>query len=450
MNTQKKKSPFVHSNVKLFVAFRLFFNSRFYYPVFSILFLDFGLTLSQFAVLNSVWAATIVVCEVPSGALADIVGRRNLLVFSAILMVSEMALLAFAPRGDANLLFLFFLANRILSGMAEASASGADEALAYDTLVRDGDVRDWGIVLEKQMLARSVGFIFAMIVGAAVYDPSLMQTASDFLGLGMTFDKNATLRLPLYLTLALALCALGSTLLMKEIHPVAGEEAAGGSKPVAEAFRLTFQAGRWILHTPFVLAVMLTGLVFDCFSRMLITMGSQYYRTIGIPEAMFGFIGSVLAVGGIFIPRIARRLSEGRTPGFNVAVMATVALAGMGGMAMAWPLFGLVPALLVFCNMYFNNFFASYYLNRETRSDQRATVLSFKGLAYNLAYGAVGILYSLLLSFLRPSTSSKHPELAGEALKNAVFVDSLAWFPACFAIALLVAMAFSRWKLAKA
>ena len=450
MNTQKKKSPFAHSNVKLFVAFRLFFNSRFYYPVFSILFLDFGLTLSQFAVLNSVWAATIVICEVPSGALADIVGRRNLLVFSGILMVSEMALLAFAPRGDADLLFFFFLANRILSGMAEASASGADEALAYDTLVRDGDVRDWGVVLEKQMLARSVGFIFAMIVGAAVYDPGLMQKASDFLGLGMTFDKNATLRLPLYLTLVLALCALGSTLLMKEIRPAECEETSGCSKPVLEAFKLTLQAGRWILDTPFVLAVMLTGLVFDCFSRMLITMGSQYYRTIEIPEAMFGFIGSALAVGGIFIPRIARRLAEGRSPGFNVAVMATVALAGMGGMAMAWPWFGLIPALLVFCNMYFNGFFASYYLNRETRSDRRATVLSFKGLAFNLAYGAVGILYSLLLSFLRPSTSSKHPELAGEALKNAVFVESLAWFPWCFAVALLLVLAFSRWKLRKA
>ena len=238
MKTKKKKSPFAHSNVKLFVAFHLFFNSRFYYPVFSILFLDFGLSLSQFAVLNSVWAATIVICEVPSGALADTLGRRNLLVFSGTLMVLEMALLAFAPRGDADLLFLFFLANRILSGMAEASASGADEALAYDTLVREGDAGQWGTVLEKQMLVRSIGFIVSMIVGAAVYDPALMQKASDVFGFGMTFDKNATLRLPLYLTLALALCALGSTLLMKEVHPADCEE----DRRMFETGRGRFQA----------------------------------------------------------------------------------------------------------------------------------------------------------------------------------------------------------------
>ena len=62
-------SPFQTPNVRLFIIFRVLFNARFYYPVFSILFLDFGLTLSQFAILNAVWAATIVLCEVPSGAL---------------------------------------------------------------------------------------------------------------------------------------------------------------------------------------------------------------------------------------------------------------------------------------------------------------------------------------------------------------------------------------------
>jgi MFS family permease len=98
-------SPFQIPNVRLFIIFRVLFNARFYYPVFSILFLDFGLTLSQFAILNAVWAATIVLCEVPSGALADSFGRRNLLVFAGSLMVVEIALWAFVPRGNLELLF---------------------------------------------------------------------------------------------------------------------------------------------------------------------------------------------------------------------------------------------------------------------------------------------------------------------------------------------------------
>ena len=65
-------------NVRLFVAFRILFNARFYYPVFMVMFLDFGITVEEFALLNAIWAAAIVILEVPSGALADLVGRRSL------------------------------------------------------------------------------------------------------------------------------------------------------------------------------------------------------------------------------------------------------------------------------------------------------------------------------------------------------------------------------------
>jgi hypothetical protein len=58
LETPPKTSPFKLGNIRLFIAFRIFFNCRFYYPVFTILFLDYGLTLEQFALLNAAWAAT--------------------------------------------------------------------------------------------------------------------------------------------------------------------------------------------------------------------------------------------------------------------------------------------------------------------------------------------------------------------------------------------------------
>ena len=109
-------SAALEGNLRRFIWFRVFFNARFYYPVFTILFLDYGLTLEQFAILNIVWAVTIVLAEVPSGALADILGRKRLLVFAAVLMFFEMALLALVPIGPSRLLFIIFLLNRIFSG----------------------------------------------------------------------------------------------------------------------------------------------------------------------------------------------------------------------------------------------------------------------------------------------------------------------------------------------
>ena len=204
-DTPNGKSALAIRNVRLFIAFRVFFNARFYYPVFTILFLDFGLTLEQFALLNAAWAASIVLLEVPSGALADTIGRRNLLVATGILMVIEIALLCFVPLGNPDLLFAIFLVNRVLSGAAEAAASGADEAIAYDTLKKEGDIRDWPRVLEKQMRIQSIAYIGAMSLGAAVYDPSLMQRLASALGMNVQLNQDITLRFPLYLTFIMAI-----------------------------------------------------------------------------------------------------------------------------------------------------------------------------------------------------------------------------------------------------
>ncbi len=448
-HVSEKISPFSIRNIRLFLAFRVCFNSRFYYPVFSIFFLDFGLTLSQFAILNAVWAATIVLCEVPSGALADILGRRNLLIFTGVLMVLEMSLLAFAPRENVDVLFLFFLANRILSGMAEASASGADEALAYDSLAREGNIKDWGMVLEKQMRFQSIGFIIVMVLGGMVYDPDLMGKAAQQLGFDITITKDLTLRFPVYLTMIPAIFTLITALMMKEVsdHQDECKEGAKCVNAVTDSIKMIIQAGRWILKTPFVVIAILMGLVFDSVIRMIITMASQYYRVIQIPEAMFGIIGSAVAMLGLFIPSVARRLVQRHTPFFNLCLISVLTMSGLIGMCFFFPIFGLIPAMLLFGNMYFIGFFLSHYLNRATNSDQRATVLSFKGLCFNLGYGLIGILYSILLSFLRAEDQHLKPHLEGEALKNIVFMDSMVWFPWYFGLSLAALILFAAWKL---
>ena len=438
-----KQSPFSIHNVRQFVAFRVFFNARFYYPVFTILFLDFGMTLEQFAILNVVWAVSIVLLEVPSGALADVIGRRRLLVFTGIAMVVEIILLCVAPIGKARLLFALFIINRVLSGAAEAAASGADEALAYDALKVEGDVKDWGRVLERQMRMRSMAYIGAMSIGAAVYDPALMQRVAGWLGFDISFTQDLTLRFPLYLTLMMAILTLITTLRMKETIPAVNPSEGIGTSAF-EAFRVTLQAGRWILKTPVALVIIVAGLFFDHVIRMVVTLNSQYYRSIDLPEASFGLIGSGLAVWGIFIPRISRWLTECHTPVFNLNILSFLTFAGLVGMMLFIPRLGLFPVILVYSAISMNAFFISHYLNRITDSSQRATVLSFKGLALNLAYGLIGILYSLLVAHLRTNISSGQSNVSAE---KAVFIEAFAWFPWYFLILLCVFFTFSVWML---
>jgi MFS family permease len=437
------KSPFAIRNIRLFIAFRVFFNARFYYPVFTILFLDFGLTLEQFALLNAAWAASIVLLEVPSGALADTIGRRNLLVVTGTLMVIEIALLCFVPLGNAGLLFGVFLVNRVLSGAAEAAASGADEAIAYDTLKKEGDVRDWPRVIEKQMRIQSLAYIGAMSLGAAVYDPVLMQRLASAVGLNLHLTQISTLRFPLYLTLIMAIMTLLTTLKLQEDRsPGQFEHNPSGHYRISilHAFKLTLQAGGWILKTPFALVIILAGLMFDNCIRMVITLGSQYYRLINLPEASFGLIGSGFAMLGLIVPRLAHRLVSRHSPVYNLGVMAVLSTLGLMGMTFFWPIIGLLPVALLSTVMYMGRFFQSHYLNRITASHQRATVLSFKGLSFNLAYGLIGVLYSILLAFLRPQIAASHPELNPAGVENAAFIKSIGWFPWYFLLTLAVVL----------
>jgi len=394
-------------NVRLFLAFRVLFNARFYYPVLAVFFTDLGLSLDQYAWLNVAWAFSIVVFELPLGAVADRVGRRPLVVGAAFLMVVEMAVLAFAPTGRPTLLFVVFLVNRVLSGLAEAAASGADEALAYDTLVAEGRRDEWPRVLALLQRLMSVAFMVTMLLGAAVYDPVLVNRV-----LGTDLSQLQTARFPVYLTLVLALGAWAVAVRMRE-------PAAEAHDPEPEDLAGVLGAGRWIRRTRFVLALILFFLVFDSIARLFVTLTSSYYRMIGIPAAFFGVLGAAFGALGLVSPALAQRvLRRGRPWGSFVVVLALAAF-GLFGIAGSDGWWGALFVMPLIVGWHLLAFFVSHYLNDATDSRRRATVLSFKSLAGNVAYGAAGGLYALLYR-LSDGTA---------ATGDAVLARTLRWLP---------------------
>ena len=202
-------------------------------------------------------------------------------------------------------------------------------------------------------------------------------------------------------------------------------------------------AGKWILATPFALIVMLAGFTFDSILRMFITLSSEYYRAIDLPDASFGFIGAGIALLGILIAKLGEYLAMKRSPVFNLSVMAIVSFVAFIGIAQTYAFYGLIFAVLTFEVIRLLNFFLSHYLNRIVDSGMRATVLSFKGLALNLGYGLIGLAYAYLIAALRGNL----PPEAADPQRQA-FVDALAWFPWVFLgmVAVLVLIAVVKIK----
>ena len=433
-------------NLKLFICFRMFFNARFYYPIFAIYFLEHGLTWEEFGILNGIWAITIIMLEVPSGALADTLGRKKLLVLAGACMIIEMLALLYAPMDGSAWVFSLFAINRIISGVAEAAASGADEALAYDSLKAAGMEKEWGKALEKAQRFTSLAFFFAMMTGSAFYDSSFVNSCLGFLGFDFSVSDETTIKIPIFLTLLSSLIVLGAALGQKETIQASNQ---GALEAIRLSLRKTKVAGVWVLTTAFPFGILLAAMILDSVIRQFLTIASAYWSVIEIPLWTFGLVASGMSLMGIFVPRGARWLADRKSPSFNFFLICIVLTIGLFGLGYAIPIWGILPAALLYASMQSMHYLISRYLNEEASSERRATVLSFRGLATNLSYGAVSLLYSVLIAWIKTSQTKPPGEGRNLSEQDAVFVESLGWFPWYFLCSLVLVVIVYRFRFGK-
>jgi hypothetical protein len=95
----------------------------------------------------------------------------------------------------------------------------------------------------------------------------------------------------------------------------------------------------------------------------------------------------------------------------------------------------------LYASIQLTSFFVSRYLNEAAPSEQRATVLSFRGLSTNFSYGAVSLMYSGLIVWIKTQADGS---VAGEVAQQSVFVDSLQSFAWYFAFTVLMVFVIHR------
>ncbi|MDQ3627540.1 MAG: MFS transporter [Actinomycetota bacterium] len=129
------------------------------YAVYSLLFQDHGLSMGQISSLLVIWSLTAFVTELPSGALADAVSRRGLLVLSSVLYAVGFSLWTAVPSYSA------FAAGFVLWGVSGSLMSGTFEALLYDQLAAQRATESYprlmGWANSLAMVAETLGTLLA-------------------------------------------------------------------------------------------------------------------------------------------------------------------------------------------------------------------------------------------------------------------------------------------------
>ncbi|MCX5042283.1 MFS transporter [Aldersonia sp. NBC_00410] len=135
-----------------------------FYALYALLFADHGLNTAQISALLAVWSLTAFVLEVPSGAWADLVSRRLLLVMAGVLTAVGFACWSIFPG------FIGFAAGFLLWGVGGALQSGTFEALLYDELDARGAAGDYARILGYATAAAELSALLAILAAAPLFD----------------------------------------------------------------------------------------------------------------------------------------------------------------------------------------------------------------------------------------------------------------------------------------
>ncbi|WP_280503422.1 MFS transporter [Nocardia farcinica] len=133
------------------------------YALYALLFADHGLNTAQISSLLALWSVTSFVLEVPSGAWADTVSRRLLLVGSGALVAAAFTLWTVTPS------YLGFALGFVLWGVSSALESGTFEALVYDSLAAEQRTDAYPRIMGYARAAAESTVVVAILAAAPLY-----------------------------------------------------------------------------------------------------------------------------------------------------------------------------------------------------------------------------------------------------------------------------------------
>lgn len=151
------------SNINKLILFRLFFWMHFMGAVLIPFLCSWGgITLQQVLMLNAWFMLCSFILEVPTGAIADLWGRKYSLMLAALALIMGSLIYASMPH------IAVFAIAEIFFALAFTLASGADQALAYDSLILVNQEKKSKAVITKLETAKLSGIIFGALIGSAI------------------------------------------------------------------------------------------------------------------------------------------------------------------------------------------------------------------------------------------------------------------------------------------
>jgi len=355
-------------NIKTIYLMGFFHSFMVVIPVFVPLLQGYGLTMSQVLQTQAAFALTIAMCEVPSGYIADMWGRRN-----AVLVGAGLNAIGFLSLFWADT-FLDFLIYEMILGLGFSLISGADLALLYDTEVylQENDLE--GGVGTGKSLSRLIS-VEAAASGIAGIVASLLMLASMQ---WVVWVQAVTGLAPLILGFALVEVPRPKREVNHKQNARAVIEMLLFGKPV-------------VLWTAFAITV------FGLMAVYVFWIYQKYWEVQGVPVESFGYLWAAFALVVSLAARYASAIEQKLGTRRLLVLLAILPIAGMLGMALGSGWIGVMFgfAIQIARGISLSVFYEA--LNRRVPGDFRATVNSLVSLVVRTIFIVTGPIlgYSL-------------------------------------------------------
>lgn len=344
---------------------------RFFIPVIALFYIASQVTLEQFTIIFSVFALATLVLEIPSGVVADIIGKKKTLILSRALYIIEVYILAFHNG------FLLFLIAKIISGFGVSLSSGTSSALLYDTLKKLKIEKEHKRISGKLQTITSISMAVVFIIGGVLFSvhyklPALLSLPLLILGFILTFWITEPYKSKKKLTIKTSVAHL------------------------KEGLRL-FWKNKYIKY------IILLSIPIATTISIMYSLSSAYFEKILIPIALIGavaFIGSLIAA---YTSKKSHKLEEklGEKSSLRlIQISVIIAILLMATMAnyVGVLFYYIIPFVAAFSTIIIND-----YTNKHIQMEHRATILSIKNF-----FGELGIfiIFPLVGYFIKTDSMS--------------------------------------------
>jgi len=329
-------------------------------PTYALFLLSRGLDLLELNLVLATYLVTTCLFEIPTGAVADVFGRKISFVLSCLVRAAAFGIYYLSSSLSA------FIIAEVIDAIGTTLATGALDAWAVDGVRAEGDSRP-----ADRLFAR------AQVIGQASMIASGLLTAlwtADDLSRAWLVGMSSFLA-----------CAAFGALAMHEA-PRPQRAAAAPRYSLADTVR---EALTMVRDAP-----VMRGLCFMTMATMFATMPAFHMwqpRLSGLAGAgaeLTGWVWVGLALSSLFgsalIPRLVPRL--GRATALSATLAWRALTLGIAGASAGFPL-ALMGFTLQEIGSGFSEPVLQAWMNEQANDARRATVLSVRSMAFTLGGG---------------------------------------------------------------